>query len=79
VEQVGLQVDEPGAQSQAAAAVPLADDGFVEFKVAGASAKGDFRCTDCGYGAVVQRTLPTCPMCAGEIWELRPPGGSRFL
>lgn len=71
---MGLQVGEQKEQPQTAAAVPLADEGFVEFALAGASAKGDFRCTDCGYGAVVQRVLPTCPMCGGTIWELRPPG-----
>lgn len=70
---MGLQVDEQQGQPQAAAAVPLPDDGFVEFALAGAPAKGDFRCTDCGYGAVVQRVLPICPMCGGAIWEQRPP------
>lgn len=74
---MGLQVDEQKQQSQAAAPVPLADDGFVDFRLAGTAAKGDFRCTDCGYGAVVQRALPVCPMCGGTIWELRPPSGPR--
>jgi len=74
VERVGLQV-ERDEETRAAALVPLPDDGFVDFMLAGTAAKGDFRCTDCGYGAVVQRVLPTCPMCGGEIWELREPGG----
>ena len=36
---------------------------------AGAPAKGEFRCTLCGYGVAVHRELPRCPMCAGEDWE----------
>jgi rubrerythrin len=51
----------------------LDDTGFVEFAVAGTKVSGDFRCADCGYGAVVQRTLPPCPMCGGTVWETRPP------
>jgi lipopolysaccharide biosynthesis regulator YciM len=44
-------------------------------EAAGGHVSGEFRCTDCGYGAVVQqRTLPQCPMCAGTVWEsLGPP------
>lgn len=69
MEQLGSQVtEEPSAEP-----VALVDDGFVEFSLAGAPARGEFRCTDCGYGAVVQRVLPVCPMCSGEIWEARPP------
>jgi predicted ATP-dependent serine protease len=37
--------------------------------VAGAKAKGEFRCTDCGYGVTVYRKLPRCPMCGTESWE----------
>jgi lipopolysaccharide biosynthesis regulator YciM len=37
--------------------------------VAGARAKGEYRCTDCGYGVTVYRELPTCPMCRSETWE----------
>jgi hypothetical protein len=48
---------------------PLDDSGFLEFVLAGTGASGEFRCADCGYGAVVQRTLPQCPMCAGTLWE----------
>ncbi|HET7572527.1 MAG TPA: hypothetical protein VFJ77_07650 [Gaiellaceae bacterium] len=47
----------------------IAETGFVEFAVAGTAAKGEFRCAECGYGAVVQRALPPCPMCGGEVWE----------
>jgi hypothetical protein len=56
-------------------ALPAAFVGLVDFKVAGTSVSGEFRCSDCGYGAVVQRVLPPCPMCGGTIWETRP---SRF-
>ena len=48
-----------------------ADDG--DFAVTGTSATGEYRCSDCGYGAVVQRALPPCPMCGGSAWESRPP------
>jgi rubrerythrin len=39
---------------------------------AGGRAKGEFRCTECGYGVVVWDALPTCPMCHGERWEPAP-------
>jgi hypothetical protein len=32
-------------------------------------AKGEFRCVQCGYGVVVVRRLPTCPMCGGHEWK----------
>lgn len=72
VEQLGTRVEEQTEQSPAAVVEPLVDDGFLDFLLAGTVAKGEFRCTDCGYGAVIQRVLPVCPMCGGEIWELRP-------
>jgi rubrerythrin len=34
-------------------------------------AAGEFRCADCGYGVIVQRVLPPCPMCRGAVWERR--------
>jgi hypothetical protein len=37
--------------------------------VAGAAAKGEFRCVDCGYGVTVYGKLPRCPMCGTESWE----------
>jgi hypothetical protein len=39
---------------------------------AGQSARGDFRCADCGYGVTIRRTLPACPMCRGEDWDAWP-------
>ena len=48
------------------------DPGFVEFMATGTEVSGEFRCADCGYGAVVQRVLPPCPMCGGAVWESRP-------
>jgi rubrerythrin len=49
---------------------PPADDGFVNFPIAGASAKGEYHCSECGYGVTVSRALPICPMCGGKSWEL---------
>jgi rubrerythrin len=40
---------------------------------AGSNTSGEFRCADCGYGAVVQQVLPPCPMCQGTVWERREP------
>lgn len=45
---------------------------------AGAEISGEFRCAACGYGAVVQRVLPPCPMCGGTAWELRGPAEPRL-
>jgi len=44
-------------------------DEFVEFVRTGAEASGEFECTSCGYGAIIRRELPPCPMCGGELWE----------
>jgi hypothetical protein len=46
-----------------------ADSDYVEFWPAGSQAKGEFRCADCGYGAIVTASLPRCPMCGCEAWE----------
>jgi rubredoxin len=35
----------------------------------GAPAKGEFHCSDCGYGVTVHTKLPRCPMCGGGAWE----------
>jgi rubrerythrin len=37
--------------------------------LAGARAKGEYRCTGCGYGVTIQTELPRCPMCGEETWE----------
>jgi hypothetical protein len=37
--------------------------------VAGAAARGEFQCAGCGYGIVVHRALPECPMCRGADWR----------
>ena len=42
---------------------------YIEFVRAGAAATGEYRCSDCGYGVMVQVALPACPMCAGTNWE----------
>ena len=44
-------------------------DGLPVFLAAGSRAGGEFRCAECGYGIVVRRVLPTCPMCRGLSWE----------
>jgi rubrerythrin len=46
-----------------------ADADYVEFWPAGSRAKGEFRCADCGYGAIVTAALPRCPMCGCASWE----------
>ena len=45
------------------------DDGFIHFVPAGTSVKGEYHCSDCGYGVTVFRALPRCPMCGGTSWE----------
>jgi len=46
-------------------------DGFVVFTRAGQPAAGEYHCSECGYGVVVQSALPRCPMCSGTSWEPR--------
>ena len=77
VKQGAVQVDEQEVTPAPATASPFADPGF-EFAVAGAKLAGEFRCTECGYGAVVQRVLPQCPMCGGMVWESRTLPPPRF-
>jgi hypothetical protein len=42
---------------------------YVEFWSAGQSAKGEFHCSECGYGVTIVRALPPCPMFGGTAWE----------
>ncbi len=78
VEKVGAEVEESAAP--APVEEPLLDDsGFVDFAVAGTHVSGEFRCAECGYGAVVQRELPQCPMCGGTVWERRGPTAPRLV
>jgi rubrerythrin len=44
-------------------------DEYVEFLATGEHVKGEFHCSDCGYGVTVHRELPRCPMCGGGAWE----------
>jgi hypothetical protein len=37
--------------------------------VTGSRAKGEYRCSECGYGVTVYRELPPCPMCGSVVWE----------
>jgi rubrerythrin len=46
--------------------------GISEGATAGDAAVGEFRCEECGYGVIVHRTLPPCPMCGGETWRQAP-------
>ena len=73
MQQVGLRVEDEAVaavvEAPPALEPPLEDPGFVEFAAAGTVLVGEFRCADCGYGAVVQRLLLPCPMCGGTIWE----------
>jgi len=79
VQQVGVQVEESALRADSGSEVPLDDTGFVDFSVAGTHVAGEFRCADCGYGAVVQRVLPQCPMCGGTVWESLGPGAQRLV
>jgi rubredoxin len=42
---------------------------YVDFRLAGESVKGEFHCSQCGYGITIYRELPVCPMCSGTTWE----------
>jgi rubredoxin len=59
---------------QAGAAVEprVGEDGYAELVHSGSVAVGEFRCSECGYGAIVHRELPPCPMCGGTSWEQVP-------
>lgn len=75
---LGVHVEGSANALGAESTLPFDDPGLVDFAAAGTEAAGEFRCTDCGYGAVVQRTLPPCPMCGGTIWESRGPLGPQL-
>jgi len=75
---LGTAIGDPGppaAGEGTAVRIPAASlpelSGLADFAAAGSSASGEFRCADCGYGAVVQQVLPPCPMCHGTVWERR--------
>jgi len=42
---------------------------IAEFLRTGQPAAGEFHCSRCGYGVIVQAELPRCPMCSGTAWE----------
>ena len=42
---------------------------YVEFVSAGTHVKGEFQCSECGYGVTIYRELPVCPMCGNGSWE----------
>jgi rubrerythrin len=35
----------------------------------GQPAAGEFTCSGCGYGVIVEVELPRCPMCSGTTWR----------
>jgi hypothetical protein len=43
--------------------------GYTRLLGTGESTAGEFHCSECGYGVIVQRTPPRCPMCSGTAWE----------
>jgi hypothetical protein len=49
-----------------------ATDDYVEFWTSGQTVKGEFHCSECGYGVTIVRVLPLCPMCGGASWEQFP-------
>jgi rubrerythrin len=73
VQDAEVRVDRPAKASSETVEAPLDDPGFADFAAAGTGVAGEFRCANCGYGAVVRRELPSCPMCGGTVWESRPP------
>jgi rubrerythrin len=77
VEQVGAQLEERWEWPAPAAEVLLESDGSPDLAVSGTAIAGEFRCADCGYGAIVQRELPQCPMCGGTVWESLSPVAAR--
>jgi hypothetical protein len=79
VQPVGVRDEVSTVPPALDAEVPLDDSGFVVFAVTGTQVSGEFRCADCGYGAVVHRDLPQCPMCGGTVWESREPLARRIV
>ena len=71
VQDAGVEVDEPVEAPAASSTASVDESGFADFAVRGSHVSGEFRCADCGYGAVVHRALPPCPMCGGTVWERR--------
>ena len=70
---VGIRVEESTDEPRSVVEMDLDFSGFVDYATAGTEISGDFRCADCGYGAVVHGALPPCPMCGGSVWENRGP------
>jgi hypothetical protein len=79
VECVGVQIERSTRRAVPPVQTALDEPDFVELTVAGMEIPGEFRCADCGYGAVVHRVVPLCPMCSGTVWELRGPVTPRLV
>jgi rubredoxin len=58
--------------SEQARVVGVASEGYIAFWTTGEAVKGEFHCSECGYGVTVHRELPLCPMCQGTAWEQVP-------
>jgi primosomal protein N' len=39
--------------------------------------RNEFRCADCGYGAIAAYEPPRCPLCGGSSWQSVGGGASR--
>lgn len=76
---MGVRVEESAEELRSPVETSLDDSGFADFAAAGTQISGDFRCADCGYGAVVHGVLPTCPMCGSTVWEVRGPLPGRLV
>ncbi len=73
MQDVEVQVDGSPKAPSRPAALPLDDFASAGSSVRGTGVSGEFRSSDCGYGVVVRRGLPPCPMCGGTVWESRAP------
>ena len=62
-EGVALMLDDAGSDAHDASS------DYVAFVSAGEHVKGEFHCSECGYGVTVYRELPVCPMCGNGSWE----------
>jgi rubrerythrin len=56
-------------ESRRSESATLETNGDPVFRAAGTTARGEFRCVECGYGISVRTVLPHCPMCRGSEWE----------
>jgi hypothetical protein len=67
----GRSTDREGGQLvyERSHAPDRASGDYVEFIAAGQQVKGEYHCAECGYGVIVFKELPRCPMCGNASWE----------